>query len=125
MDKEFAISILSTNDFNNQRFDPFRKDRDVVLAAVRLKGIVLQAIKQSGLALKYAVNKLNLDNEVVLEAMKNYYPAYKHAGKAMKDVYQEKTYSQRMEALEALIRMEKMQAELKPKQPTQTRSLKI
>lgn len=84
-DKSKAIfAIQSDEDFSNSSFNLFRKNKEVVLEAVKKNGmslkfaskelqndqeIVIEAVKQNGLSLKYLPNYYKNNIEIVLLAM--------------------------------------------------------
>ena len=87
MDKKKALEIVQASgwEFKNLPDDSLKKDKEIVLAAVKQDGsvlefaddifkkdkeIVLAAVKQDGGALQYADDIFKKDKEIVLEAVK-------------------------------------------------------
>ena len=74
--KETAIKHLNSGiPFSRKTFDLFRDDKE----------IVLMAVKESGIALKFASDRLKDDKEVVLEAVKQNNIALGYASDRLKD----------------------------------------
>ena len=88
MDKKKALEIVQASGWELQNLpdDNLKKDKEIVLAAVKQDGcalefaddslkkdkeIVIAAVKQDGLALQYADDIFKKDKEVVLEGAKN------------------------------------------------------
>lgn len=86
------------------------------------KSSAMKAVSQSGRLLHHTSDRLKADKEVVLAACKQSTWASGYAHPSIKELYKDKDPIQ---ALEAAIRMEKMQEQLKPKAPSQTRAMKI
>ena len=102
MDKKEALKIVRVLDGGSELEnlpDEFKKDKDVVLAAIKQGGsniqyadeslkkdkeIVLEAVKQEGYALEYAGESLKKDREIVLEAVKQYANALEYADESLK-----------------------------------------
>ena len=102
MDKKEALKIVRVLDGGSELEnlpDEFKKDKDVVLAAVKQnvhaleyaddslkkdKEIVLIAVKQDGDALRYADESLKKDKEIVLIAVKQYGTTLEYADDSLK-----------------------------------------
>lgn len=137
-DKEVVLAAVKQNGLSLEHASKeLRADKEVILAAAKEDGraleyaseepradkeIILVAVMQNGRALEYASEELRADKEIVLAACKQDNWAAKNAHPSIKDLFKDKDPVQ---TLEAAIRMEKMQEQLKPKAPSQTRTMKI
>ena len=101
MDKKKALEIVQASgwEFKNLPDDSLKKDKEIVLAAVKQDGgalqyaddsfkkdkeIVLIAVKNNGLALEYADDSLKKDKEIVLIAVKQYGTTLEYADDSLK-----------------------------------------
>lgn len=133
-DRELALIAAKAN---GMCWGPFKEDKEVALAAVNRKGwsltsvskelqndkdVVLAAVKQDPMALMQANSEMKADKEVVREAVQKDPEAIKYADKTIQKLcYNKDAFL----TLNSLINMEKLQAQLKPKAPSQTRAMKI
>lgn len=84
--KDWLLFLLNKSGWELSKFSEFKNDKDVVLAAVQNYGlslryasdsmksnkdIVLKAVRQNGRALFFSSNEMKNDKEIVLEAIKN------------------------------------------------------
>lgn len=142
-DKSFIIQVLdqatsSEADYICEHLsDSHLRDKDVALSAVTTYGrclgsfdecikadkeVALQAVSTNGVALQCVDYRLKDDKDVVLAAVKSDSYAIDYASPRLKSLCKDKDPVQ---AIEAMMNMEKMQAELKPKPQQQKRGLKI
>lgn len=133
-DKELALIAAKANGIC---WDSFKNDKEVALAAVNRKGwsltlvskelqndkdVVLAAVRQDPMALMQANSEMKADKEVVREAVQNDPEAIKYADKSIQKLCHNKDA---FLTLNSLINMERMQQQLKPKAPSQSRGMKI
>lgn len=101
MQKTTAIKkIQDGSNFGREEFNSLRDDKEVVIAAVKQRGlalefasdrlkddkeIVLTAVQQFGLALAYASKKLKDDKEIVFAAVQQSGLALEHASKKLQN----------------------------------------
>lgn len=137
-DRDIMLGRVKLNGKDlNHASKELQANKEIVLGAVKQDGsslryaskelqadkeVVLEAVKQDGASLLFASKELQADKEVVLEAVKQDSWALISASKELQELCKDRDPVQ---AIEGAIRMQKMQEQLKPKAPSQTRSLKI
>lgn len=136
-DKKSVIEAVQNGWTLDEASQELKADREVVLEAVRTDGrslrsaskelranreVVLEAVQHYGWSIEYASDELRADKELLLHSVKDDPDNIAFASKDLRELCKDKDPVQ---ALEAAIRMERMQEQLKPKPPSQKRGLKI
>lgn len=137
-DKDIALIAVSNDAYSLPSFSgKLQNDPDIYQVALAKSTGVLKACHENigdnreavlfaaksgdSEALRWASIRLSEDKEIALEVAKHEW-GVSYAGPKIQELCKDKDPVQ---ALEAAIRMEKMQADLKPKAPSQKRGLKI